>query len=63
MNRSFKRTAFFYIIYCNNINVFTLTFDQFNGSLQNKSNYYRLNFLTIVHFSQLYYFEYILAIF
>ncbi len=44
MNRSFKRTAFFYIIYCNNINVFTLTFDQFNGSLQNKSNYYRLNF-------------------
>ncbi len=45
MNRSFKRTAFLNIISCNNINVFTLTFEQFNGSLQNKSNSYRLQIL------------------
>ncbi len=35
MNRKFKITEFFYIFY--NINVFTVTFDQFNASLLNKS--------------------------
>ncbi len=38
----FKRTALFEIeIFCNIINVFTATFDQFNASLQKKS----INFL------------------
>ncbi len=36
MNRKLK-TIFFIEIFCNNINVFTDTFDQFNASLQNKS--------------------------
>ncbi len=38
MNRKFKRTALFEIeIFCNIINIFTITFDQFNMSLMNKS--------------------------
>ncbi len=38
MNRKFKRKHLFDIeIYCNIINVFTVTFDQFNASLMNKS--------------------------
>ncbi len=39
MNRKFKRTAFIWNRnLCNIINVFTVTFDQFNASLMNKSN-------------------------
>ncbi len=39
MNRKFNRIAFFFKIemYCNIINVFIVTFDQFNVSLLNKS--------------------------
>ncbi len=40
MNRKFRRTAF---IFCNIINVFIITFDQFKASLLNKSiNFYNL---------------------
>jgi len=38
MNRMFKRTAFIKNrVICNIINVFTVTFDQFNMSLMDKS--------------------------
>ncbi len=38
INRKFKRTAFIRnIIFCNIINVCTVTFDQFNAYLLNKS--------------------------
>ncbi len=37
MNRKFKRTAFIWIIFCNNIKVFTVTFEYFNASLLSKS--------------------------
>ncbi len=38
MNRKFKRTVFFEIeIVCNIVNVFTITFNQLNASLLNKS--------------------------
>ncbi len=36
MNRKFKRTAFIWI-FCIIINIVTVTFDQFNASLMNKS--------------------------
>ncbi len=37
MNRKFKRTAFIWNTNLYIINVFTVTFDQFNASLMNKS--------------------------
>ncbi len=37
LNRKFKRTAFKIEIFCNIINVFTVTFDQFDASLLNKT--------------------------
>ncbi len=37
MNRKFKRTAFIWIIFCNNIKGFTVTFEYFNASLLSKS--------------------------
>ncbi len=51
MNKKFKRTAF---IFCNIINVFTITFETFNVSLLNKSKIFQKwiltpNFWTVVH--------------
>jgi len=42
MNRMFKRTAFLQKHFCNNTNVFTVTFEQFNVSLLNRSIHFFL---------------------